>query len=171
MPLIWIEFSTLKGMELISQEKYLQAYAEKFPTYIIQPDRSKVALWPECLEGDKKLIGEKSIEAVIQENRQSILQKNWNLYALSSFEKLAWTVVYKISDHIQQDRKNLAIVAQDRLAVRRIRALLDRYPGISIRDFTGWKLSTTAVAAALNSWIELVRQAEGPSLHQIFRFY
>ncbi len=42
----------------------------------------------------------------------------------------------------------IALVAEDRLIVRRIRALLDRQ-AIPVRDETGWKLSTTRAGAAV----------------------
>jgi ATP-dependent helicase/nuclease subunit B len=50
---------------------------------------------------------------------------------------------------------SVALVAQDRLAVRRIRALLDR-AGIAIDDETGWTLSTTRSAARLMVWLRAI---------------
>jgi ATP-dependent helicase/nuclease subunit B len=40
----------------------------------------------------------------------------------------------------------VALIAQDRVLVRRVRALLER-SGVAVRDETGWKLSTTRAAA------------------------
>ncbi|MES2958598.1 MAG: PD-(D/E)XK nuclease family protein [Pseudomonadota bacterium] len=50
----------------------------------------------------------------------------------------------------------VALIAQDRLVVRRIRALLERAQ-VTIRDETGWTLSTTRAAARL---MALLRAAE-----------
>ena len=46
----------------------------------------------------------------------------------------------------------VALIAQDRLVVRRIRALLER-AGVSLADETGWTLSTTRAAAHVMTWL------------------
>jgi ATP-dependent helicase/nuclease subunit B len=48
--------------------------------------------------------------------------------------------------HVKDGRVPVALAAIDRMLTRRIRALLD-VRGVSIRDETGWKLSTTRAAA------------------------
>ena len=49
---------------------------------------------------------------------------------------------------LNQGRSPVALVAQDRLLTRRVRALLsDR--GVAVRDETGWTLSTTRAAATV----------------------
>jgi len=62
----------------------------------------------------------------------------------------AWTVA-RVSDGCTA----VALVTLDRLAARRVRALLDR-AGIAVADEAGWKLSTTSAAAAVMRWIDLV---------------
>ncbi|MES2412764.1 MAG: PD-(D/E)XK nuclease family protein [Pseudomonadota bacterium] len=52
--------------------------------------------------------------------------------------------------HLAQGRMPVALIAQDRVLTRRIRAMLDER-GVVLRDETGWKLSTTRAAAALVS--------------------
>jgi ATP-dependent helicase/nuclease subunit B len=47
---------------------------------------------------------------------------------------------------------SVALIAQDRLVVRRIRALLERL-GVALDDETGWTLSTTRAAARLMAWL------------------
>ena len=44
----------------------------------------------------------------------------------------------------------MALVAQDRVLTRRVRAMLANQ-GVAVRDETGWKLSTTRAAAGLMS--------------------
>jgi len=53
---------------------------------------------------------------------------------------------------VEQGRLPVALVAEDRLVVRRTRALLDR-AGVAISDETGWTLSTTRAAARLMAWL------------------
>ena len=53
-----------------------------------------------------------------------------------------------VLDHLNHGRHPVALVAQDRLLTRRVRAMLsDR--GVVVRDETGWTLSTTRAAATV----------------------
>jgi ATP-dependent helicase/nuclease subunit B len=54
----------------------------------------------------------------------------------------------------------VALIAQDRLVVRRIRALLERV-GVALDDDTGWTLSTTRAAAGLMAWLRAARPDAG----------
>ena len=50
--------------------------------------------------------------------------------------------------HLQAGRSPVALIAQDRVLTRRVRAMLAE-KGVALRDETGWKLSTTRAAATL----------------------
>ena len=54
--------------------------------------------------------------------------------------------------HLAQGRSPVALIAQDRVSTRRIRAMLAE-KGLALRDETGWKLSTTRAAAMLMSML------------------
>ena len=54
----------------------------------------------------------------------------------------------------------IALIAQDRLVVRRIRALLERV-GVAVDDETGWTLSTTRAAARLMAWLRAALPGAG----------
>ncbi len=56
-----------------------------------------------------------------------------------------------------QPDARVALVAQDREAVRRVRALLERF-GVPVIDDTGWRLATTRAAARV---VALLRSAQG----------
>ena len=64
------------------------------------------------------------------------------------FEAEAEATAAQILAHIHAGRWPIALVAEDRLLVRRVRALLDRHR-LQLHDETGWKLSTTRAAAQL----------------------
>ncbi|MDQ3267459.1 MAG: PD-(D/E)XK nuclease family protein [Pseudomonadota bacterium] len=53
-------------------------------------------------------------------------------------------------------KKNIAIVAQDRIVARRMRALLER-AGVLVRDETGWKFSTLSVSTVLMRWLDALQ--------------
>jgi ATP-dependent helicase/nuclease subunit B len=62
------------------------------------------------------------------------------------FEHEAMCAAAQVLQHLREGQVPVALVAQDRLLMRRVRALLERQ-GIALQDETGWKLSTTRAAA------------------------
>lgn len=72
-----------------------------------------------------------------------------------SMEDAAQQSAQIVLDWLQQGKQNIAIVAQDRVSARRLRALLERAE-VAVADETGWKLSTTRAAAALAAWCDVV---------------
>ncbi len=70
------------------------------------------------------------------------------LHCADDFETEAERAAACVMAHLEGGRSPVALVALDRLLTRRVRALLGER-GISIRDETGWKLSTTRAAATL----------------------
>ena len=57
--------------------------------------------------------------------------------------------------HLAQGRRPVALIAQDRVLTRRIHAMLTEHH-VTLRDETGWKLSTTRMAATLMSLLRIV---------------
>jgi ATP-dependent helicase/nuclease subunit B len=74
------------------------------------------------------------------------------------FETEAQCTAAQVLSHVQAGEVPVALVAQDRLLVRRVQALLGRQ-GLWISDETGWTLSTTRAATVLMSALNLA-QAE-----------
>lgn len=78
------------------------------------------------------------------------------VHACADAEDEAQRAAACVVDQVNQGRVPVALVAQDRALTRRIGALLHG-AGLSVRDETGWKLSTTHAAARLMS---LLRAAD-----------
>jgi ATP-dependent helicase/nuclease subunit B len=175
-PLIWVETADPKPIDQETISEYLQEYSQFAPVVNIGMDWHSVALWSEALSGQnaegqlKPVDSEQQI--LIDRNIQASFHDGWKLLAARRFEELAWTAAKSIEAHLIAGKTNIALVAQDRLAARRARALLSRFgPSLRIRDETGWKLSTTRAAASLNSWLELIRSPkEGPSASALLEF-
>ena len=70
------------------------------------------------------------------------------LHAAQNAEDEAQRAAACVLAQLVAGRSPVALVAQDRLLTRRVRAMLGER-GISIRDETGWRLSTTRAAASL----------------------
>jgi ATP-dependent helicase/nuclease subunit B len=74
------------------------------------------------------------------------------------FEDEASAAAAQVLDHLRRDERPVALVAQDRVLVRRVRALLER-AGVALADETGWKLSTTRAGAAVMALLLAARAA------------
>ena len=175
-PLIWVQTADPKPIDQETITQYLEDYAQFAPVVNVDADWQSVALWSEALTGqdDQGQLMQTSDEqnALIDHNIHASYPARWRLLAARRFEELAWAAAKSIETHLIAGKTNIALVAQDRLAARRARALLSRFgPGLRIRDETGWKLSTTRAAAALNSYLELIRcPQEGPSASALLEF-
>ncbi|MBP7202583.1 MAG: PD-(D/E)XK nuclease family protein [Propionivibrio sp.] len=68
-------------------------------------------------------------------------------------EPEALAAVAQIGAWLNAGMRRIALIAQDRLTARRVRALLER-EGVLVSDETGWLLSTSRAAAAADALIE-----------------
>lgn len=73
-----------------------------------------------------------------------------SLHAAQDAEDEAHRAAACVLAQLAQGRSPVALIAQDRVLTRRIRAMLAER-GVVLRDETGWKLSTTRAAATLMS--------------------
>ena len=92
----------------------------------------------------------------LQETHAALaLPAGLSLYAASGLEDEAQSAAQTIVDWIAEGKTRIAIVPQDRVVARRVRALLERAQ-VFVSDETGWKLSTTRAAAVVHAWLQLV---------------
>ncbi len=78
-----------------------------------------------------------------------------SLLVAHSLESEAGQAAQLIVNWLQEGKQGIAVIAQDRLVARRLRALLERSQ-IKVADETGWKLSTSSAAACLQAWLNLL---------------
>lgn len=79
-------------------------------------------------------------------------------------EQEAQAAVAQVGAWLQAGLRRIALIAQDRLTARRVRALLER-EDVLVSDETGWLLSTSRAAAAIDAVIETVA---GNAYHRDF---
>jgi ATP-dependent helicase/nuclease subunit B len=172
-PFVWVQTADGMASERTVMQRFMDAYAAHAPVMDIRLDWSDVGLWPEALSAEEAATSQaiKAKQGAIH-NAEAAYRSQWRLLSANRFEELAWMAAKSVEHHIIAGKKNIALVAQDRLAARRTRALLARFgPALAIRDETGWKLSTTRAAAALHSWLTLIRAPkEGPSAADLLEF-
>jgi ATP-dependent helicase/nuclease subunit B len=98
-------------------------------------------------------------------------------HVCDGFEDEAAATAAQVLKHLDRGETPVALIAQDRALVRRIRALLER-SDVAMRDETGWRLATTRAGAAVmgllaaarreasaDDWLEWLKSAPIGSAH------
>ena len=153
--LFWISPTMPNAME----EAFLQAYRK--PVHVLSIDWNAKAL-PAQVRSAWPRITSEDLEAMEAENAKQLHSSTagfyWSRLRLcdaNSLEDEAVQAAQTIIDWLQNGKQEIAVIAQDRVVSRRLRALLER-AGVFVADETGWKLSTTRAAAGVASWFDVV---------------
>ena len=78
-------------------------------------------------------------------------------HVCDGFEDEAAAAAAQVLAHVDRGETPVALIAQDRALVRRIRALLER-SAVVMRDETGWKLATTRAGATVMALLAAARR-------------
>ncbi|HEX7645143.1 MAG TPA: PD-(D/E)XK nuclease family protein [Burkholderiaceae bacterium] len=146
-PLYWISANPPDEFE----SAFLRAYARAQDVYVLTLDWRVPApllarAWPEL--------------AVFELDGAGGVPGKWDhdglrLAPAAGLEHEAQCSAQTVIDWLRAGKREIAVVAQDRVVARRLRALLERAQ-VFVADETGWKLSTTRAASAVAAWFELV---------------
>lgn len=98
----------------------------------------------------QQALGERALSLSLDEEDASGGTPELAVHAAADAEDEAQRAAACVLAHLAAGRSPVALVAQDRVLTRRVRAMLDEQ-GVALRDETGWKLSTTRAAAGLMS--------------------
>lgn len=144
-PLVWI--GPVEPDAFV--QAFLDAYGAHQEVLPIQLDWRVAAIapvfamaWPELANGE----GEPMYEFAVPTSPA--------LCEASDMEDEAQQCAQTIIDWLAAGKTAIAIIAQDRIVARRLRALLERAQ-VGVADETGWKLSTTRAAAAVAAWFDV----------------
>lgn len=155
-------FMVCEGEPRPVEKAFCLAWAVRHPATIFQPQRLAAdsplmrALnfaWPPGTGAAPPL--ESRADAARAELPESPLTGRLQLIAAASLEAEAGAIAAMVRRWLGAGRQSIALVAADRVAARRARALLER-DGILVQDESGWKLSTTRAAALADAWLEVL---------------
>jgi ATP-dependent helicase/nuclease subunit B len=73
-------------------------------------------------------------------------------FAATSLEQEARAAAMQVRLWLQAGKRDIAVVAQDRVVARRMRALLERAE-VLVADETGWTFATLSVSTVLDRWL------------------
>ncbi|HWT73014.1 MAG TPA: PD-(D/E)XK nuclease family protein [Oxalicibacterium sp.] len=145
-PLFWISPVAPDPME----QGFLDAYAAHQAVTVMSLDWRTQAVHPAYAAAWQEILSDAP-----DADLAPAAVGNLRLYPARTLEDEATAGAQTIIDWLQAGRQHIAIVAQDRVVARRMRALLERAQ-VMVADETGWKLSTTRAASALVAWFELL---------------
>jgi len=88
----------------------------------------------------------------LREQRIPPLVGKLKFFAATSLEQEARAAAMQVRLWLAAGKRDIAIVAQDRVVARRMRALLERAE-ILVADETGWTFATLSVSTVLDRWL------------------
>ncbi len=162
-PLTVLLSSDLSKLEM----RFLQAYGENAPVNIVDL-REMAAQQASCAVLHAALGKAENIDdtPVLQLREQAAqlalhfpqaaLGSRLRLFAANGLEQEARAADVQVRRWLLAGKTSIAIVAQDRLAARRVRALLERAE-VQVRDESGWILSTMSVSTVLMRWLDALQ--------------
>ena len=174
-PLYWIAATPPDGYDAA----FLESYARTQDVRVLTLDwRAPAPLlaraWPELAAPEPAAPEPAAFELNGAGGGARVSETAWQpdglrLSPASGLEQEAQRGAQTVIDWLQSGKREIAVVAQDRVVARRLRALLERAQ-VFVADETGWKLSTTRAASAVASWFELVAsRAETPALLDLLK--
>jgi ATP-dependent helicase/nuclease subunit B len=152
-PLVWLDAS------LDTEPAWLAAYALRVPVLHIRVrrdatggplERALDAAWP-VTAGAQLPLWSRPVAA----DDARALRARVRLVSAQSLEQEAQHAAACIAAWIIAGHRHIALVASDREAARRTRALLERRQ-VLLADETGWKLSTTRAAATVDAFLQCI---------------
>ncbi len=90
-------------------------------------------------------------------HRDSPAHGRLSVFSADNFEQEARAIDLQFRRWYLAGKRRLALVTDDRKLARRVRARLER-ANINLKDTSGWALSTTAAAAAFDSWLQTLEE-------------
>jgi len=80
-----------------------------------------------------------------------------SIFEGNSFEEEAKSIELQVRAWMADNLKHIALIIEDRMLARRVRALLDQ-SGIGLKDMEGWALSTSSAASIIESWLQTIEE-------------
>lgn len=143
------------------EARYLEACRARVPVTIFDL-REMVADAPDCallsraLQHKAESADLRSDAALLKKIPAVALTNRLHMFGAHSLEQEARAAELQVRRWLLAGKRNIALVALDRLVARRVRALLER-AGVLVQDETGWTMSTLAVSTVLMRWLDVLQ--------------
>ena len=150
-----------------SEVEFILRYAEGQPVCVFHSDALNAAsdalgdMLAASWQASEQSLPERA-EALRTSHPRSPLAEKLRLFPAHSLEQEARAAETQVRLWLAQGMQHIAVIAQDRLAARRVRALLERAQ-VLVEDETGWTLSTASASSVIMRWLDLL---SGDFFHQ-----
>lgn len=145
-----------------AEERFLERYAARAPVQCFVADadagaganaveRALAAAWPRHPDHAGLLERARALKAA---HPASPLAARLRIIGAASAEQEAQAVDVTVREWLLEGKKRIAVVVQDRLVARRVRALLERAQ-VLVKDEAGWAFSTTSAATVIGRWLDV----------------
>ncbi|MDZ4200822.1 MAG: PD-(D/E)XK nuclease family protein [Gallionella sp.] len=149
-------FELWHAMQAGAELDAARAYQQRLAKLATQADRPLYVLRASEWDAvEQRFLDEYEQRAVVRvfDLREMEMQSGAPLFfAATSLEQEARAAAMQVRLWLQAGKQNIAIVAQDRVVARRMRALLERAE-ILVADETGWTFATLSVSTVLDRWL------------------
>jgi ATP-dependent helicase/nuclease subunit B len=140
---------------------FLEACRARVPVTIFDlrkmtADAPACALLSRSLQHAAESTDLRGAAALLKKQPEAALSHRLRLFGAHSLEQEARAAEVQVRRWLLAGKQNIALVAQDRLVARRVRALLER-AGVLVCDETGWTFSTLAVSTVLMRWLDALQ--------------
>lgn len=133
----------------------LREMAEDNPSVVSQA----LSPLPQAGEGRGERVGSSSLRdqaSFLRTQNIPPLGESLRFFAATSLEQEARAATMQVRRWLQAGKRDIAIVAQDRMVARRVRALLERAQ-VMVLDETGWTFATLSVSTVLMRWLDALQ--------------
>jgi len=140
---------------------FLKACRARVPVAILDMremviDAPHCALIARALQCDTDGSDLRSDAALLRQLPVAALTRRLQLFAAHGLEQEAQAADVQIRRWLLEGKKSIAVVVQDRLVARRVRAMLERAQ-VQVQDETGWTFATLSVSTVLMRWLEALQ--------------
>ncbi|MDE2585121.1 MAG: Inactivated superfamily I helicase, partial [Betaproteobacteria bacterium] len=147
-----------------AEREFFARYAERQPVLLLHPQhraedpaplaRLLATAWPMADEVPPLAERAAALSAELAAaGATSPLSGRLAILAARGREQEARAAAATVLQWLDQGKRRIALIAQDRLVARRVRALLERRE-VLVADEAGWKLSTSRAGAAIDGLLE-----------------
>jgi len=137
-PLFVLRTTTWNAME----QRFLDEYSKKAPVEIFDL-RHMDTMLGNTLSGESIDLRSRSIKK---------LDGRIRFHGATSMEREARAAAMQIRLWLASGKRDIAVVTQDRVVARRLRALLERVE-VQVEDETGWTFATLSVSTVIDRWL------------------
>ncbi len=143
------------------EARFLDACRARIPVTVFDlremaADAPDCALLSRSLRQTAESADLRSAAALLKQQPEAALSRRLRLFGAYSLEQEARAAEVQVRRWLLAGKQDIALVAQDRLVARRVRALLER-AGVLVQDETGWTMSTLAVSTVLMRWLDALQ--------------